>query len=257
MARRLADAAADFGRLLHRAGIERADELRAIAEQAASALVKRTPEPEPLLELRRRWYRSVVRLEPDYGVYADDLYLAEAFGCWWSYSRRYVYEIERQRKGGSVLERLGPVGSVADLGCGIGESTAALADLFHDAAVYGTNVEPSSQWTIASLRAESSRYTLATEPAPADLVFASEYFEHFAAPVRHLREVLEAARPRIVATANAFSAESCGHFPVYEIDGRLRSPADTSRAFGAELRRHGFRRLDVAIWNNRPTVWIR
>jgi len=91
----------------------------------------------------------------------------------------------------------------------------------------------------------------------ADLVFASEYFEHWEAPIEHLEEVLSKATPKALVIANAFGSKSVGHFDVYKDRGVEFSPKNISRKFNQCLRNHGYTLVQTKFWNGRPTVWIK
>ena len=45
--------------------------------------------------LEHRWYRSLDANKPDYSVYADDEYIAEAWMCWALYSRKYLLALKK------------------------------------------------------------------------------------------------------------------------------------------------------------------
>ena len=212
--------------------------------------------------LERRWYASVKRGDPDYGVYLDDEYLADCWAGWVNYSRDSLRKLTPANSlpPSGVLGDLRAMGvsTIMDLGCGMGLTTAALTELFPDAQVTGTNLPGCSQYLIAERLAAQYGFTMiptAESARPVDLVLASEYFEHFEAPVVHLREVLTALRPRALVIANAFNVSSIGHFPAYLVDGRYHDGKATSRAFSAEMKRHGYLKVKTAIWNNRPSYW--
>ena len=88
----------------------------------------------------------------------------------------------------------------------------------------------------------------------ADLIFASEYFEHFYKPVDHLREVLS-LNPKALIIANAFGTISLGHFIEYEYNGKLYSGKEISKIFNYELIKNGYRKIKTHLWNNRPNYW--
>jgi SAM-dependent methyltransferase len=202
--------------------------------------------------LERRWYASLERGEPDYGVYADPAYVAEAWACWVAYARRYVRAVATLPAG------LGQVRSVADVGCGIGYSCWAWRGVFPGARVTGTNLPGTPQYAVAADVARERGFDLLPRlDGPADLLFASEYFEHFPEPVDHLRELLDVARPRVLVAANTFGAPSTGHFPSYRAGGRDLDGRSTSRAFARALREAGFAKVETGFWNARPAVWAR
>jgi SAM-dependent methyltransferase len=208
--------------------------------------------PTEILDLERRWYESLATGAPDFGIYATDAYLADLWACWVLYSRRYLRGL---RKAGLLDDLDGR--SIADLGCGIGQTTAAWRELLPAAHVVGTNVDGTIQTRLA--RRMGDRYgfdVLHGPPERTDVVFASEYFEHFEEPVAHLRAVL-ATGPRVLFVASTFGPRSPGHFEAYRVDGDLVSPRQASRAFDAELVARGFERVRTGLWNNRPTYWRR
>lgn len=201
--------------------------------------------------LEARWYGALRNGGgPDYGVYAEPLYLAELLACWLLYSRQYLREVTRM---GLIP---GNPETVADLGCGLGWSTWALSEIFPDATVSATEWPGSLQRRIAEA-VSSHRFRLVDDTAAvaqADLIFASEYFEHFQRPVDELRAVLELG-PRELIIANTFGPDSIGHFDRYEVDGTELDPRSASRSFDEELRSHGFSKRETPLWNSRPTIW--
>lgn len=212
-------------------------------------------------DLEERWYASLIRDDPDYAVYADSAYLADLWACWVVYSRRYLRAIRSDRSllpEGSVLADLAAARSVCDLGCGFGYTTAALVELFPAATVAATNLDGTDQTAVARRVGARCGFAVAADPSevgPVDLVFASEYFEHFAEPVAHLADVLRALQPRALLVANAFGGHSIGHFPRYRIGARLLDPRAVSRLFNAALRRAGYRKVETRLWNARPSYW--
>lgn len=211
-------------------------------------------------DLENRWYASLERGAPDFKVYDEDAYLGELWGCWLVYSRAYLRNL---RAAAPVLEQLGEVRTVADLGCGFGYTTAALRQVFPDArSVCGTNLDGTTQMRILSRVAAEYGFDVATEVRAAqekrrhDLVFASEYFEHVSAPVEHLREVLDALRPRALLVANSFGTRGLGHFLEYEDEGSTISPEEARERFDATLRKRGYEKVKTGFWNNRPTLWL-
>lgn len=200
------------------------------------------------------WYRSVNEGRPNLGVYLGAYYVVVGWQSWVEWSRKYL-RIVRDR----FMKFLPEVSTLVDLGCGLGVSTAAIRGIFPDARAIGTNLAGSMQWAVAAELAGRYDFDLREDIAGVDapdLVFASEYFEHFLDPVGHLREVLS-ARPRVLVVANAFRALAVGHFPTYELDGERVSAPKIGRAFNAELRGAGYKMIMHGAWNNRPNLWIR
>jgi len=208
------------------------------------------------------WYASLDEGEPAWEVYATTAMVADLWACWSVYSRGYLRALhsERALPTGSIIADIGyPVKCVVDLGCGIAYTTAALKRIWPHADVIGTNLLCTPQADVALLVAERYDFEISESIADvdhADVVFASEYFEHFQQPVAHLEEVL-ALEPRALITANCFSGRSIGHFDSYIVNGRDVSGRATSRAFGLLLRSSGYDLVETRLWNNRPTYWRR
>jgi SAM-dependent methyltransferase len=243
---------ASFRQLVAVCGVANPDRVAAQAERTVRYLsataAKKAQLPAPH-SLESRWYESLAAGEPDYSVYDHDDYLAELWGCWIIYSRRYLRNHVRK---GPPLE-----GTIADLGCGFGFTSAALTEIA-DGEVVATNLPGTIQWRLADTVSARYPFTLLPElDAPVDAVFASEYFEHFPAPVAHLRELVEVGRPTMLIHASTFGQPSTGHFTEYDIDGDTVSGQAAARRFRAELGELGYTRLDVPAWNNRPEYWTR
>lgn len=230
--------------------------------------------PERLVRLKERedrWYKSLAGGRPDYDMYKDDEYLAEVWACWSVYSRSYLKNIARKgslTNGRSILDDLRDVDVITDLGCGCGFTTASLKQLFPSAEVFGTNIEGSDQFKLAKAVGDVVGFDVSPEPpAKTDgLVFASEYFEHFVAPLEHLRYVLDVTKPSAMLVANAFSGRAVGHFDMYDVGEENRgfgfkSGKKEGRFVQAEfakiMRCKGYVLMDTCLWNNRPAYWRR
>jgi hypothetical protein len=215
--------------------------------------------------LEDRWYESVERGDPDYGVYAEDDYLGDCWAGWLYYSRESLRKLcpanSLQPEGVLAdMRRLG-VSTVTDLGCGMGLTTAALTELFPDSEIVGTNVSGCAQYSVAERLGDQYGFsmvpTVQAVGHPCDVVIASEYFEHFETPIEHLVEVLDALEPRAMVIANAFNVSSIGHFPAYFVDGEHVSGPATARAFNTTMRKRGYQKIPTTLWNNRPSYWKR
>lgn len=213
-------------------------------------------------DLEARWYRSLEAGRPDYSVYSHEHFVGEVWSCWIVYSRKYILALRNRAalEGRSILDDLGPVSSVVDLGCGIGYTTAGLKELFPQAKVYGTQLEDSFQFKIASELGAKRGFEVKTDVGKvgkADLVFASEYFEHFEDPVAHVLEVIRKASPRAFILANSFRARAIGHFDMYRVGNAKVKNTSMGRVFGKALRDEGYRLVKTRLWNNRPSYWVR
>jgi SAM-dependent methyltransferase len=209
--------------------------------------------------LEDRWYASLDTWDPDYSVYSDPDFLPELWGCWAFYSRRYLRDL--RRLWGDTLSTFE---YVVDLGCGIGMTTAALTELCPRADVFGSDLLSSPQWMFAAALGNRVGFTMVgdaflTELNPErlpDMVFASEYFEHFESPIDHLRDVL-ALDPTYLVMANAFTGRAIGHFNAYRDGDEWVAPRKISKRFRDHLRSEGYEPVDLGVWNNRPEVWSR
>jgi 2-polyprenyl-3-methyl-5-hydroxy-6-metoxy-1,4-benzoquinol methylase len=222
--------------------------------RTAAEAIRCHPVPQHELgALQAHWYRSLDAGRPDYSVYEAPVYLAEVWYCWAAYSRKYLRQL-------ADLGTLVGSKSIVDLGCGAGYSTAALRQIVPSAAVTGTNVLEGAQGKFCLTMAKHYGFALRanlSQVGQADVVFASEYFEHFDHPVAHLLEVLEQCQPRKLIVANTFTSPSIGHFPAYSVDGAMVDGARASRAFNATLTAAGYHQQKLKMWNNRPAVWTR
>jgi len=217
-----------------------------------------------LSNLEKRWYASLPH-SPDYSVYHEDCYIAEVWCCWDFYARKYLGDIFKPNKiqPHGLLHAMGE-GLILDVGNGLGMVTAAMKQLFPMRQVYGTNLPDTSQWKINQHMAKTYKYNLLSNEQMLNqlvgnqiaLIFASEYFEHFESPIDHLEELMT-LKPGAWVIANAFNADSIGHFDYYKVDGKTVDCKEIGRIFGQTMRKHGYQSAKTTFWNNRPAVWIR
>ena len=215
-------------------------------------------ENQHLQKLQQLWYESLERNDPDYSVYDAQLYLAEVWACWNVYSRQILKRLNNERyvNPNGLLKDLNPA-TVIDLGNGIGLTTTALKQILPNADVYGTNIENSYQWHIAKTYSRSYGWSLVSEipQINADLVFASEYFEHFEKPLEHLDNVIQRCKPITLVTANAFGTKAIGHFDNYSVSNKWICASKMEKLFCDRLEQHGYRQEKYGFWNNRPKVF--
>jgi len=213
-----------------------------------------------LQDLEIKWYKSLKNNNPDYSVYGSDYFLGEVWACWIIYSRKYLLSLKSEKSliNKSIIADIGLIKSIIDLGCGIGYTTAGLKELFPKAKVYGTNIEDSYQWKVASELGKKYKFSLlpdAFQNKSIDLIFASEYFEHIENAVEHVADIINNCHPKILIIANSFGTESVGHFIKYKyMDGWYDGKA-TSRMFNNILRKMGYEKIDTKLWNNKPAYW--
>lgn len=235
------------------AAVERRSRLT--VDHLSGNAARRRSEMADWQELERRWYEALEAGRTDWSVYESDWYLAELWACWVVYSRTYLRSVFTS----GIFEDLGIVHRVVDLGCGIGITTAALKQMFDGAEVVGTNIDGTVQTKIARWFGREFDFRVVDRAAfsQTDLVFASEFFEHIEEPVAYLRDVVATLSPRALVVANSFGARSIGHFPRYEVDGRSFVGRTISRRFNDELRLLGYEKMEMGLWNDRPSYWKR
>jgi SAM-dependent methyltransferase len=212
-----------------------------------------------LLPLERRWYESLEQGKPDYSVYDGDEYLADSWACWEDQSRGYLRAIQRI----GIAETFKPGSRIVDLGCGFGITTAVFSQMIPESRVTGTNLETSRQMVMAQKLASTYGFSMTenlSEIGQSDIVFASEYFEHFRDPASHLTEVLSELKPAVLIVANTFTQPSVGHFDTigYQHWGRPIPNESVTPAFSSVLRDQGYATPGNGkgrLWNGRPAVW--
>lgn len=248
-----------FEYLLRAAGIKEAERIT----RAAYDGIVGNPNGE-LKEIERQWYSALRGTGiPDYSVYELDLYLAEVWSCWFTYPRKYLRDMQKQRTlpPDGMIGSLTGATSIVDLGNGLGITTAVLRNLFPEARIIGTNIPDSAQMKVCEMLAEAYKFEMTEDVhgigEPVDLVYASEYFEHFPKPIEHLDEVASTATPKRWLIANTFTADSIGHFDEYEVEGEQIHGSRMGRPWNEAMRRHGYEKIQTKIWNNRPTYYAR
>lgn len=230
--------------------------------EVKTAWTKKLPvDPENgLFQLALQWYDSLPE-NPDYSVYGHTTYLAECWLCWILYSRKSVMALSGlhcENKTKSVLDLVGDCKTIVDLGCGCAYTTAGLKELCPSAEVYGTNIEATFQFAVAEILSERYNFNVISDFEKihrADIVFASEYFEHIEDPIEHLLQVLEETNPRFLITANCFNGDAIGHFNIYHHGEFRMNGKEISRLFNNILRSKGYEQVKTTIWNSRPAIW--
>ncbi len=211
-------------------------------------------------QLENRWYASLSGA-PDYQVYSDPYYICDIWLCWVMFSSKGIRAIASPRSlvTRSVVEHMGDVKMVVDLGCGFGYTAAALKETFPEAVVVGTNIPDSYQYKVARKFGSQYGFTMATDicklKGSVDIVLASEYFEHIVNPIEHAHAIITAKRPRFFVIANGFNGTAIGHFHEYRHQGHWYPAASMSKMFWVAMRMMGYKKLKTKIWNSRPAVW--
>ena len=218
--------------------------------------------------LEKQWYDALKNNKIDYSVYEDPNYWIDTWCCWKMYSRNYLkiltkkshlkhYNLEIP-----LYEFLDDIKTVIDMGNGLGYSTAVLKELFNDKKVYGYNISGTTQYKFNELLGEKYNFQMVDDYSnlgKIDLIFASEYFEHFERPIEHMEDVVKKLQPKYLIIANSFNTKSIGHFITYKHDnGFFDEDIDQtkiSRRWIKELKNLGYEKLKVNIFNNTPSIY--
>jgi SAM-dependent methyltransferase len=212
-------------------------------------------ERNPIQGLMNRWTASLDD-KPDYSIYSDKRYLMDAWACWHIYSKGYINNLAKK------MPLINESYSVLDLGCGPGLTTAHLKNCFPDIRIGATQIKNTDQWNMAAYYSGIFNFELFENTEKAgkfNIVFASEYFEHFENPIEHLEQVLNDTQPFMLITANSFNTVGLGHFKKYKNNDSVIDEKDISRAFNKKLKSLGYNKFDhdVKFWNNRPAIWAK
>lgn len=210
-------------------------------------------------ELENSWYKSLESNNPDYSVYDNIYYLADVWICWKKYSRQYIKNLLNNKVNNILIkDYLGKVNNIVDLGCGIGYTTAALKEVFN-CNLFGTNLKNTKQYQICEQIANTEGFKITEHlqdlPKNVDIVFASEYFEHFEKPIEHLLEVISELKPKHIIFANTFNAKSIGHFNVYKHNDLEFSGKEISRLFTKILKENKYFKVQTNCFNARPNIY--
>lgn len=211
-----------------------------------------------------QWYNSLPA-NPDYSVYSLPNYIIDLWMCWKYSSRPTIMKLHRKPTGISAAESMGKINKIVDLGSGIGFTSALLRSYWPEAQIVGTNIPGTFQYKIAELLGKQHNFSMVEKLEDVgndnDMVFASEYFEHFESPIVHLREVLTILKPKYLVTANAFTYDAIGHFDEYKVEnnGIIQTVEDKkmNKLFTKEANDLGYKRYHMKMFNDRPVIWVR
>ena len=207
------------------------------------------------------WYESIEQGKPDFSLYKRDYYLAELFACYSVYSHQHIVNIQKPFSGidKSIVELIGEVKGVLDIGCGLGYTTADLKTLWPQARIIGSEPRESSQFLFALDLSSIKDFEITDDfkkiDFQIDVVFASEYFEHFLNPIEHLGEIVAYLRPQFFIIANSFNGKAIGHFNTYSYSEVSIDASQMGRWFNENMRSLGYKKLKTKLWNSRPTIW--
>lgn len=211
--------------------------------------------------LENKWYESL-KTSPDYSVYNDPYYLCDIWVCWVMYSRKSLLSIKSPKSlvNKSVVDYMGDIRGVIDLGCGLGYTTAGLREIFNKSDVYGTNIKDTWQYELCKSISDKYDFKIVTDifnPKNIDLIFASEYFEHIENPIEHLNDLINRYHPKYFIIANGFNGRAIGHFNYYIHQSNKYGSKQMSLMFNKSMRIMGYKKIETKIWNNRPSLWER
>lgn len=200
-------------------------------------------------ELDNWWYDNY----KDFSRYTSWHYLYAGLNCFDRFSKPcalYAKQYLGDRK----------IKSIVDVGAGIGLSTMLLADLFPEAKVYYNNITPSLQ---ADFFEAHKHYC--TNPPQAitekemlqhgeyDMLFASEYFEHFEEPMKQTGFLLDQVGFNHLVINNSFNVKAYGHFKEFKYNETL-APKQMSKVW-LKFVRQEYAELKVKCWNGRPKIF--
>ena len=211
-------------------------------------------------ELDNWWYDNY----KDFSRYKSYHYLYAGLNCFDRFSKPcaiYAKQYLGDRK----------IKSIVDVGAGIGLSTMLLADLFPEAVVYYNNITPSVQADFFKNhkgygRGEWGAPTIGTitekemmQHGPFDMLFASEYFEHFEDPMKQTDFLLNQVGFKHLVINNSFNVKAYGHFNEFKHNKILDmyevlQPKQMSKMWLKAVRQDYYE-LDVKCWNGRPKIF--
>lgn len=213
--------------------------------------------------LENQWYESLKTSRANFDLYNHNYYFTDLWVCWVMYSRGYIRSILKHNslnENNSIFSMLKNINTVADLGCGLGLTTASLKNLFPNANVIGTNLHGTKQYFFCEKIADDFGFIVKDnyrDLPEIDLLFASEYFEHIHDCLDEILDLIENQQPKYLYLANSFNTTSYGHFQYYKgcRDGSSIHEKDISRKFNKLLRDNDYSKIKTKLWNNKPMLW--
>jgi len=205
-------------------------------------------------ELDNWWYDNY----GDFSRYASWHYLYAGLNCFDNYSKQCTF-YAKQYLGDRKIK------SIVDVGAGIGLSTMLLADLFPEAKVYYNNIRPSLQVDFFEAHKHYLQRNLddyqpefvtsdwLAQHGPFDMLFASEYFEHFEEPMKQTEFLLNQVGFKYLVVNNSFNVKAYGHFKEFKCNETVASKR-MSKMWLKEVRKD-YNELDVKCWNGRPKMF--
>lgn len=209
------------------------------------------------------WYKSLKTSKPAYELYNHEQYFVDLWCCWVVYSRSYLKSIKKHNslnKNTSIFSILHNINNVADLGCGLSYTTAALKEIFPNANIFGTNLENTAQYKFCEYMSDKYNFKLVNHVnklPKIDFLFASEYYEHIFEALDELEFTIEKIKPRYFYIANSFNTISYGHFEYYKGNNKTSviEQKEISKKFNDILKDNGYIKIKTKLWNNKPMLW--
>lgn len=214
----------------------------------------------PSSRLEEIWYNHLINTPDYYSIYDHEEYFIDLWCCFKLYSRDYLKKVYKAiNENDSVKKNMVNIRSVLDLGCGIGYSTVILKEIFPESTTYGYNLKNSKQYVFCEYISKKFDFNVIhdlTGISDVDVIFASEYFEHFERPIEHFYDIVKLVNPKFIILANSFNTRSAGHFLTYKNDDLIIDQKDISRLFNKFLLSAGYSKLGIRVFNNKPSFYI-
>jgi SAM-dependent methyltransferase len=217
------------------------------------------------IEMENKWYNELSTGIADYSIYDNDYYFVDLWCCWKMYSRNYIKILNsngtliKYFTNKSIVELLSNNSkTIIDLGCGLGYSTAGLKELFPKCDVFGFNIKDTKQYKFCEFMSKKYQFNMISyynNIGNIDIIFASEYFEHFERPIEHLEDLILSLKPKHIIIANSFNTKSIGHFINYKHHNEIINQKDISRKFNKSVLSFGYEKIKTKIFNNKPNIY--
>jgi len=239
-----------------------------LIEKEVKAILKNNKENKDITLIQNQakiWYEELAKNNKAYFLYNTEIYLAEVWACWQVYSKKYIYNLDKAfikenniKTNITIKEHFEKINTILDVGNGLGLSSIYFKEIFPNAEIIGTNIQGSLQDKFMGYLNKDNIFNLKYDipNKEIDLLFASEYFEHFEKPIETLNEILIKNNPKKLLIANSFGTKAVGHFIEYKYQNNLYSGKEISKIFNNHLRKKGYKKINTSLWNNRPSYWV-
>lgn len=205
-------------------------------------------------ELDNWWYDNYL----DFSRYKSYHYLYAGLNCFDRFSKPCAIYAKQYLDDKDIK-------TIVDVGAGIGLSTMMLAELFPEARVYYNNITPSLQ---ADFFEAHKHYCSAQnvpqaitekdmmQHGPFDMLFASEYFEHFEDPMKQTVFLLDQVGFKQLVINNSFNVKAYGHFKEFRVSTEVEPlvPKKMSKLW-LRFVRALYDEMEVKCWNGRPKIF--